>query len=127
MQQPRLGKGRIQAGQYAIPDSTYASIGQVPAKIVIGDGVLQGFDGLGYADIAPLAILAHEFGHHIQHDPGILYKGINLIPKTSRCIKLMGDAYATYLLSHAKGAAIEGKRMQQFLDVFSNLGDCNFF
>jgi hypothetical protein len=116
--------------QLAAPDTTYAGIGRVPAKIVIGDGLFQGFDAIGYGDIAPQAILAHEYGHHIQHKLGVLSKGWKfgeeLIPKTARRIELMCDAYAAYYLSHPRGAAMQGNSVQRFLELFFNLGDCQF-
>jgi hypothetical protein len=116
--------------QLATPDTTYAGVGWVPAKIIIGDGLLQGFDALGYGDIAPQAILAHEYAHHIQYDLGVLIRGWKsgeeLIPKTARRIELMADAYAAYYLSHPQVAAMEGENVQRFLEFFSNLGDCQF-
>lgn len=116
--------------QLAIPDTTFAGFGRIPAKIIIGDGLLQGFDAIGYGDIAPQAILAHEYAHHIQYDLGIVVRGWQrgkeLIPKTSRRIELMADAYAAYYLSHPRGAAMRGESVQRFLQVFSNLGDCEF-
>lgn len=116
--------------QLAIPDTTIAGIGQIPAKIIIGDGLLQGFESLGLGDIAPHAILAHEFGHHIQYELGILIRGMErgkeLIPKTARRIELMADAYAAYYLAHLEGAAIGEESLQRYKDVFSNLGDCLF-
>jgi hypothetical protein len=117
--------------QLATPDTTYAGIGQVPAKIVIGDGLFQGFEAIGYRDIAPQAILAHEYGHHIQYKLGVLVRGWKfgeeLIPKTARRIELMADAYAAYYLSHPRGAAaMQGENVQRFLELFFNLGDCQF-
>ncbi|UOQ68724.1 hypothetical protein [Hymenobacter volaticus] len=38
----------------------------------------------------------------------------------------MADAYSAYYLSHARGAAMQWKRVQQFLQVFVNIGDCAF-
>ncbi len=116
--------------QLAAPDSTYAGVGRVPAKIIIGDGLLQGFDAIGYGDIAPQAILAHEYAHHIQYKLGVLSKGWKfgeeLIPKTARRIELMCDAYAAYYLSHPRGANMQGENVQRFLEVFFNIGDCDF-
>jgi hypothetical protein len=116
--------------QLATPDTTLARVGRIPAKIIIGDGILQGFDALGYGDIAPQAILAHEIGHHIQYELGVLTRGMQrgkeLIPKTARRIELMADAYAAYYLSHPRGAAMQGESVQRFLEVFFNLGDCEF-
>ncbi|RYG09634.1 MAG: hypothetical protein EOO07_23530 [Chitinophagaceae bacterium] len=112
--------------QFAIPDTTITDVGLVKAKIIIGDGLLQGFDKLGYGDIAPQAILAHEFGHHIQYELGILKTGLKLNPKISRRIELMADAYAAYFLSHSKGAAMQLNKLQKVAEVFFNTGDCNF-
>jgi len=112
--------------QYAVPDTTFAGVGQSPAKIVIGDGNLKGFEGIGYRDIAPQAILAHEVGHHLQYDLGILKPGMKLIPKTARRVELMANAYAAYYLSHAREAALQGKSVQQVSDLLSNTGDCSF-
>lgn len=112
--------------QIALPDTTFTNIGQVPAKIIIGDGLLQGLDDLGYAKTAPQAILAHEFGHQIQYDLGILKTGMKLTPKISRRIELMGDAYAAYFLAHAQGAAMQLNDLQQVAEVFYNTGDCDF-
>jgi hypothetical protein len=112
--------------QFAIPDTAIANVGQIPAKIIIGDGLLKGFDALGYGANAPQAILAHEFGHHIQYELGILKTGMKLIPKTSRRIELMADAYAAYFLSHSQGAAMALKDVQQVAEVFFNTGDCDF-
>jgi len=112
--------------QFAIPDTTVTNVGPIRAKIIIGDGLLQGFDALGYGDNAPQAILAHEFGHQIQYDLGILKTGMKLVPKTSRRIELMADAYAAYFLSHARGAAMKLTDVQQVAEVFFNTGDCDF-
>jgi hypothetical protein len=116
--------------QLAAPDTTLAGIGRIPAKIIIGDGVLQSVEALGYGDIAPQAILAHEYGHHIQLKLGVLVRGWQfgkeLIPKTSRRIELMADAYAAYYLSHPRVAAMQGEKVQRFLEVFFNIGDCEF-
>jgi len=112
--------------QLAVPDTTFAGFGRIPAKIIVGDGVLRGFETLGYGDIAPEAILAHEYAHHIQYKWGVLIRGMQLIPKTARRIELMADAYAAYYLSHPRGAAIQGENVQRFLELFFNLGDCEF-
>ncbi|MEX6689339.1 hypothetical protein QTN47_17655 [Danxiaibacter flavus] len=98
--------------------------GTIPSKIVMGDGILDGYTGIGYGDVAPQAVLAHEFGHHIQFQ-------LNLYPSTSspentRKMELMADAFSAYYLSHARGASMQWKRVKQFLQVFFNIGDCGF-
>jgi hypothetical protein len=98
--------------------------GIVPNKIVVGDGVLEGFAAIGFADVAPQAILAHEFGHHIQFQLNLF--GNQSGPEATRRTELMADAYSAYYLSHARGASMQWKRVQKFLEVFFNLGDCSF-
>ena len=41
-----------------------------PDKIVMGDGILEGYTALGFGDVAPQAIFAHEFAHQIQYENG---------------------------------------------------------
>jgi hypothetical protein len=38
----------------------------------------------------------------------------------------MADAYAAYFLTHSRGAAMNRKRVEQFLQVFFQIGDCGF-
>lgn len=111
---------------YAHQEKRYSCVGQVPDKLIIGDGFLRAYDQLGYGDIAPQAILAHEFGHQIQYDLGILDHSIQPTAELSRRTELMADAYAAYFLSHTAGQAKQWKRAQQFLDIFFNVGDCDF-
>ena len=98
--------------------------GQIPPKIIMGDGVLQGYEAIGYNDVAPQAVFAHEFGHHIQFQLNLF--GSTPSPEATRRTELMADAFAAYYLSHARGASMQWKRVQQFLAVFFNVGDCSF-
>ncbi|MET3112509.1 hypothetical protein AAKU52_000220 [Pedobacter sp. CG_S7] len=111
---------------YAHQEKNYPAVGKIQDKIVLGDGLLQAFEALGYGDIAPQAILAHEFAHHIQYNLGIKDYGIPLTPAGNRRTELMADAYAAYFLSHPQGAAMQWKGVEQAAEVFSNLGDCLF-
>ncbi|GAB3638959.1 hypothetical protein GCM10027422_45500 [Hymenobacter arcticus] len=111
---------------YAHQEKNYPVVGQIQDKIVFGDGLLQAFDAIGYGDIAPQAILAHEFAHHIQYNLGIKDYAIPLAPEGSRRTELMADAYAAYFLTHARGAVLPLQRVQRAGEVFSNLGDCVF-
>lgn len=111
---------------YAHQEKEYSCVGHIPDKLIIGDGFLRAYDQLGYGDIAPQAVLAHEFGHQIQYDLGILDHSIKYTPEHSRRTELMADAYAAYFLAHQEGNARQWKRAQQFLDIFFNVGDCDF-
>jgi predicted metalloprotease len=99
----------------------------------MGDGVLDPFNVLGFNDVALPAIFAHEFGHHIQYERGYfdeLPPGSN--PATvdaaelTRYTELMADAFAGYYLTHKRGATLNRKRVEKFLEVFFQLGDCQF-
>ena len=109
---------------FALEGFNYPPYGDIPDKIVMGDGIMAAYTGIGYGDVAPQAILAHEFGHQIQFQLGLF--GSIESPEATRRTELMADAYSAYYLSHARGAAMQWKRVQQFLQVFFNIGDCAF-
>jgi hypothetical protein len=100
-----------------------------PAKIVMGDGVLESYKAIGFNDVAPQAVYAHEFGHHIQFQRG--YFGDPLATTGSeaertRYTELMADAFSAYYLTHKRGSALNKHRVAQFLQVFFDIGDCAF-
>jgi hypothetical protein len=101
----------------------YPPYGHIPDKIIMGDGIMEAFTATGFNDVAPQAILAHEYGHHIQFQLH-LYTG-SQSPEATRRMELMADAYSAYYLSHARGASMQWKRVQEFLAVFFNIGDCS--
>ena len=82
--------------------------------------------------MAPQAIYAHEFGHHVQHLKGYFNDALAVAPtaeaqpEATRYIELMADAYSAYYLTHSRGAAMNRKRVKQFLEVFYEIGDCGF-
>ena len=105
----------------------------IPDKIVMGDGILDGFKAVGFEDVALPAIFAHEFGHHIQYErnyldelpPGADPATVDQAELT-RHNELMADAFAAYYLTHSRGASMNQKRVEQFLQVFFQIGDCGF-
>ena len=110
---------------FAQPEFELEPVGTIPNKIVMGDGVLEGYTEIGYGNVAPQAVLAHEFGHHIQFELGV-FDDLEFTPENTRYTELMADAMAAYYLSHARGAAMQWKRVRSFLQVFFNIGDCFF-
>jgi hypothetical protein len=104
----------------------------IPDKIIMGDGILEGFRVVGLADVAPQGIYAHEFGHHIQYEKGYIDEPIPGETRTTdeaektRYTELMADAFSAYFLTHSRGAALNKKRVEQFLKVFFQIGDCAF-
>ncbi|RYZ18300.1 MAG: hypothetical protein EOP49_49800 [Sphingobacteriales bacterium] len=109
---------------FALESFNLPPVGLIPNKIIMGDGILEAYTALGYEDVAGPAILAHEFGHHIQFQRG-LFEEVSS-PEATRRTELMADAYAAYYLSHARGASMQWKRVAKFLQVFFNIGDCGF-
>lgn len=94
-----------------------------PNQIVMGDGIMDGYEDLGYGSVAPQAVLAHEYGHHVQFANGVPFYGT---PESTRRTELMADALAAYYLTHKRGATMNWKRVEAFLQVFFDIGDCSF-
>jgi hypothetical protein len=111
----------------AAPKFNSPSNGVVPFRVIVGDVVLDGYTAIGYGDVAPQALIAHEYGHILQYKLGLIRDITDIdSPETSRRIELIADAFAAYYLSHARGAAMQWKRVKQFLQVTYNAGDCDF-
>ncbi len=112
----------------------FSTTGQAD-RIVMGDGILEGFRVIGFGDVAPQGIYAHEFAHHIQYeneyfdDVPPTYPG-GPAPTTqaeyTRYTELMADAMAAYYLTHKRGAAMNKHRVAKFLNTFFQIGDCAF-
>ena len=104
------------------PPSPYAQ-----KKIVMGDGILEAYKALGLDDVAPQAIFAHEFAHQIQFANGYrLPTAGTTAAERTRYTELMADAYSAYYLTHKRGATMNQKRVEEFLNVFFYIGDCAF-
>jgi hypothetical protein len=100
-----------------------------PAKIVMGDGTLVAFAALGFGDVAPQAIYGHEFAHHLQFENDYFsdpVPGATTTAELTRYTELMADAMSAYFLTHKRGAAMNRKRVELFLAVFFQVGDCGF-
>jgi hypothetical protein len=109
---------------FALEGFDYPPFANIPDKIIMGDGILAAFTATGFGDVAPQAILAHEFGHHIQFELDLF--GDQESPEATRRTELMADAYSAYYLSHSRGASMQWKRVKLFMQVFFNIGDCSF-
>ncbi|WP_394613288.1 hypothetical protein JNUCC0626_25485 [Lentzea sp. JNUCC 0626] len=110
---------------FALDTAEIPGVGKLPPQIVLGDGVLAGFQAVGLSDVAPQAILAHEYAHHVQYQRNLFTTDLTG-PEASRRTELMADGFAAYYLTHARGANMQWKRVQRFVQVFSQLGDCKF-
>ena len=109
---------------FALNGFESGSIGIIPSKIIMGDGIVLGYATLGYLDVATESIMSHEYGHQIQFQLSLFEE--HKSPEATRRTELMADAYSAYYLTHARGATMQWKRVQLFLKVFSNIGDCSF-
>ena len=109
----------------------FSTAGQ-PDRIVMGDGILEGFKVVGFGDVAPQAVYAHEFAHHIQYEnnyfdevpPGATPPVADA--EFTRYTELMADAMAAYYLTHKRGGTLNKHRVAEFLNVFFQIGDCAF-
>ncbi len=100
----------------------------VKYRTVIGNGILQGYAAIGLDDVAPQAILAHEYAHQVQFSEGYFF---NMdVPldeaEATRRTELMADAYTGYFLTHKRGASLNWKRVSQYFEITYNIGDCGF-
>jgi len=95
-------------------------------KIVMGDGILEGYDDLGFGDVAPQAIYAHEFAHHIQFQNGYFSDPFPSAAEATRYTELMADAMSAYFMTHKRGQAMNRHRVAEFLEAFYQIGDCSF-
>jgi len=104
--------------------SIAANPGRWENKIIMGDGIMAVFDELGFGDVAPQAILAHEYGHQVQFNKHFGITGTR--PERTRFAELNADALSAYFLTHKRGATLNEKRVMQFLEVTYDIGDCQF-
>lgn len=104
------------------PDPFVASL---PDKLIFGDGVLDALKKLGLGDVGPRAVLAHEFGHHVQFENDV-FDNTEPTPEATRRTELMADALGTYFSTHSRGLALNAKRVLQAESTFYIVGDCAF-
>ncbi|MFB7570589.1 hypothetical protein [Streptomyces sp. NPDC056165] len=94
-------------------------------RIIMGDGIIQGMTEVGLGDVAPRAIVGHEFGHHVQYQNN-LFESDLAGPEATRRTELMADAFGTYYLTHARGEALNAARLLKSEKSFYQVGDCSF-
>ena len=97
----------------------------VSDRIIVGDGILQGMTAVGMGDVAPKAVLSHEFGHHVQYQDNLFESDLTG-PEATRRTELMADAMGTYYLTHARGEALNAARLLKTEKSFYQIGDCSF-
>ena len=59
---------------FAAPADSYWG---TPKKIVLGDGIMEAYEKLGYGDVAAQGILAHEYAHQVQFAKNVQFVYVN--------------------------------------------------
>lgn len=73
--------------------------------------------------------MVHERAHQIQfnkQDDWYPEGAADNAPESTRTTELEADFFASYYVSHRKGAVQNWSRTRQFLELFFNIGDCAF-
>jgi hypothetical protein len=96
-----------------------------PDKIVMGDGIAILLQDLGLGQNAPDFVHAHEMGHHVQYELGLLSEDDGT-PEFTRRLELMADAFGAYFAAHSRGLAFQTKRIAQAYAASYMIGDCAF-
>jgi len=98
--------------------------------IVVGDGIVELLAETGLSrGVVWNGILAHEWAHHIQFNNFNRWYpdgAADNAPEATRTTELEADFFASYFVSHKKGATQNWRRTRQFLELFFNIGDCQF-
>ena len=97
----------------------------LPDKLIFGDGIVDALTALGIGDVGPRVVMAHEFAHHVQFEDGLFDSPLTGAEATRRT-ELMADAFGTYFAVHARGLALNAKRVLQAEQTFFAVGDCQF-
>jgi hypothetical protein len=100
-------------------------IGDIPDKIIMGEGLLEAMAVIGLGTNAPDFIHAHEFAHHVQYELGVFESGPRT-PEGTRRTELMADAFGAYFSAHARGATFQAKRFADVMTSAFVVGDCAF-
>ena len=104
------------------PDPLVAGL---PDKLIFGDGILDALQYMGIGDVGPRAVMGHEFGHHVQYEDNLFDSPLTGAEATRRT-ELMADAFGTYFATHARGLALNTKRVLQVEKSFYEVGDCAY-
>jgi hypothetical protein len=104
------------------PDPAVAGL---PDKLIFGDGILDALNAMGIGDVGARAVMGHEFGHHVQFEDGLFSSPLTGAEATRRT-ELMADAFGTYFATHARGLALNTKRVLQAEKTSFEVGDCQF-
>ena len=98
--------------------------------IVIGDGLVELASEAGVEDkVVWNGIMAHEWAHQIQFnnfDEWYPNGAADNEPEATRTTELEADFFTAYYLTHKRGGTYNWKRVEDFMELFFNIGDCSF-
>ncbi|MDT0642948.1 hypothetical protein RM553_08905 [Zunongwangia sp. F363] len=98
--------------------------------IVIGDGLPTWLSETGIDEgIVWTGILAHEWAHEIQflnYADWYPYGAAQDPAADTRYTELEADFMAAYYMTHKRGATYNWKRVEEFFDLYFQIGDCGF-
>ena len=97
----------------------------LPDKLIFGDGIVDALNAMGIGDVGPRVVMGHEFGHHVQYEDNLFETPLTG-PEATRRTELMADAFGTYFAVHARGLALNTKRVLLAEQTFFEVGDCAF-
>lgn len=116
-----------------LPDNPYFAMDGFATTgnlIVIGDGITSVLARTGIEeDIVWTGILAHEWAHQVQFNNNAQWypNGADEDPAAdTRHTELEADYLAAYYMTHKRGATYNWKRVEQFFELFFQIGDCSF-
>jgi hypothetical protein len=85
-------------------------------RVVLGDGLLDAFDQIGFDDVSVESVLGHEYGHQVD------YAHDNYPSNASD--ELGPDAYGGYFVAHAKGLGWNSRLQQEVTYLDYSIGEC---
>ena len=97
----------------------------LPDKIIMGDGIMKALEDIGLDSSAVDGVHAHEFGHHVQYDLGLL-ESREETPENTRRMELMADAFGAYFSAHPRGSGFRADRIAEIFEPSYLIGDCQF-
>lgn len=113
-------------GDPTVVNDPYVS--KLEDRIIFGNGIINGLNAVGLGAEGPQAVMAHEFGHHVQYENDVVFGAPTKEeqPEATRRTELMADALGSYFATHKRGLTLNAKRVAQVSATFYNVGDCGF-
>ncbi|WP_027927447.1 hypothetical protein [Amycolatopsis benzoatilytica] len=85
-------------------------------RVMLGDGLLDVVNHLGYDDVSVEAVVGHEYGHQVD----FAHKNY----PNNESGEMGPDAYGGYFVAHAKGEAWNARTQQEVTYLDASIGDC---